>query len=303
MAQSPESEDTPSRSLSDKLFDKVVQRINDVDRKAVSKRVDRVKKKYPQADVEQWCETLIKHKCRKAGAVGALSAGPASIPGIGTVAALTIGTSADLMITATLQAELVLEIAQAHDLKLAMNQERNAILLITGFQAGTSKLAGEVGKRVASKASKHLAEKSLARALPVLGMAASAGINHVTTYLVGQRAMAYCRLGPEQMEDSSETLRTISGIDERKLTEWLSETGEKTRALIGSGMREAGGKVITLSKDGGNLLLTGATQGGSLIYRAASSVGSGLFWLIRLPWQPLKRLLRGKNKNPPDSEV
>jgi hypothetical protein len=51
--------------------------------------------------------------------------------------------------------------------------------------------------------------------LPFFGVAASAAINALTTYLVGKHADAYFRLGPNAMGDWVEIWRALTGIDER----------------------------------------------------------------------------------------
>lgn len=256
--------------ISKKIKDTFVGFVSDVDHKAVNKTVKKLKKKNENASVEDLCELLIKKKCRHAAAVGAVTAGPSVIPGLGTVTALTIGTGVDFKVTSKLQAELVLEIAQVMAIEMSPAEERNAILLIAGLHAGTSKLAENIGKRIAQKATQHLAEKSISKALPFLGMASSAGINHASTYIIGKRSLTYFQQGPERLEDMTESFRALSGLDERKMISWLSDTGEKIQSTIGSNVTAASDKVIAFKKYTDELYLVKKS------HNALSKLGSGL---------------------------
>jgi len=67
----------------------------------------------------------------------------------------------------------------------------------------------------------RLAHRWVIRILPVAGIAASASVNALATYLVGDRAHAYFSLGPDEVRDWRESLRAITGLDERQLNRWL----------------------------------------------------------------------------------
>ena len=83
-----------------------------------------------------------------------------------------------------------------------MNKKRrNVVLVVTGVSAGANQLLTKAGREISRQASEQLALKSVSKALPVLGVAASAASNTLSTYIIGQRAKAYFSLGPEAIED------------------------------------------------------------------------------------------------------
>jgi hypothetical protein len=205
------------------LLAQFAQTISDVDMAAAALRVEEQRNAHPDEDTGALVERLIREKCIRTGTVGAVTSGAAIIPGIGTAASLTVGVAADIGATFKLQAELVLEIAAAHDRNLTDEEKRTAVLLITGMSGGVNQALSLAGKRATIKITERYAQKWISHALPVVGVAASAATNALTTYLVGQRADAYFRLGPDAMGDWGEIWRTITGVDERALGSWFAE--------------------------------------------------------------------------------
>jgi hypothetical protein len=68
---------------------------------------------------------------------------------------------------------------------------------------------GAIGTEIAEHATQRLLQKSLVRAIPVIGVGASAGTNILFTYVIGRRARSYFRLGPEAVDEWGESLRAI----------------------------------------------------------------------------------------------
>ncbi len=237
------------------VLEKITDFINDADAEAAAETVTKLQKSYPDASADEIVERLIKRKCLQAGAVGAVTSGAAMIPGLGTFAAMTFGVATDIGMTFKLQAELTLEIAYAFDHVLDENEKQKIILTITGISAGSQAALQKVGKEIAQKATADLAQKSIVKAIPFLGVAASAGMNIVTTYIIGRRAQAYFTLGPDQMENWADGLRAISGVDEQKLVDWLGETTENSWALISSGAQSAADTVVVTGKSTGKVIL------------------------------------------------
>ncbi len=211
--------------------------ISDVDIKAAARRVEALKARHPQAAPEELAQQLIRDKCQKTGAVGAATSGAGLVPGLGTAAAVTLGVAADIGATFKYQAELVLEIAAVYDYPLTEQEKRQIVMLITGLSAGTSALTRRAGQTVAIKVGEKVAErtirKTVLKALPVIGVVASAGTNVLSTYIIGQRADVYFRLGPEALDSWGDSLRTISGVDERKIVGWLAEGAGKVGDTVG----------------------------------------------------------------------
>ena len=216
------------------LFRRLLNTINDVDMAAAAQRVTVLREQMPNADTAAIVQSLIKRKIQKTATIGAMTSGAGLIPGVGTATALVLGTAADIGATFKLQAELVLEIARAHGYPLSEQEKQRVVLLVTGLSAGASSLAQKAGQRAGAKFTEMFAEKSALKALPLLGIIASAGTNALSTYIIGQRADAYFRLGEAGMQSWQESLRAISGVDERNITRWLGERGDATRAALAS---------------------------------------------------------------------
>ena len=83
---------------------------------------------------------------------------------------------------------------------------------------------------------------------------ASAGANVLATYVVGKRADAYFSLGPGAMQDPSEIVRAVSGVDERNLINWTAEGARSTGNAIRNGAVATGrGAVVVGSAMAGRL--------------------------------------------------
>ncbi len=262
--------------------------ISDVDIEAATQRVKTLKEKHPDASPEQLSQMLIREKCQRTGAVGAVTSGAGLVPGLGTAAAVTLGVAADIGATFKLQAELVLEVAAVYDYPLTEQEKQQIVMLITGISAGTTALTRRVGQtasiRIGEKLAGRAIGKSLVKALPIVGVMTSAGTNVLSTYIIGQRADAYFRLGPEAMGSWTDSLRTISGVDERKIGRWLAESGKATGAVL----VERAGKVGEAGKAAGEVVIIQAgkvaesTTAGAQKAGAAAQTGFKAYirWLV-----------------------
>jgi len=250
------------------IMEGIFRVVSDVDLEAATARVKALKEEHPDASPEELSRKLIREKCRRTGTVGAVTSGAGLIPGIGTAAAATLGVAADIGATFKLQAELVLELAALYDYPLTDEEKQRIIMLITGLSAGTNALARKAGQQAAVKVGERMAEKSVLKALPVVGVIASAGTNVLSTYVIGQRADAYFRLGPEAVGTWGDSLRAISGIDERNIGSWLAESGKATGAAIVSGAEKVG----EAGKAAGQSMMAGA---GNVVNSVGPVVSSG----------------------------
>lgn len=223
------------------LMKKLFGVIHDVDIAAAAERVKALREKYPDETPEQLSQRLIRDKLQRTGAVGAVTSGAGLIPGIGTAAALTLGVAADIGATFRYQAELVLEIAAVYDYPLTESEKQHLVLLITGLSAGSSALARKAGEAITIELGERFAEKAIMKALPIVGVIASAGTNALSTYIIGQRADAYFRLGPEAVPTWTDSLRAVTGVDERKIGDWLAESGKSAGEAIAFGAGKVGG--------------------------------------------------------------
>jgi hypothetical protein len=258
--------------------------ISDVDIEAATERVKKLKEAYPEASPSELSQKLIREKCQRTGTVGAVTSGTGLIPGLGTAAAVTLGVAADIGATFKLQAELVLEIAAVYDYPLTEQEKQRLVMLITGLSAGTSALARRARQTMAVKVGEKLAEKTIQKmvmkALPVVGVVASAGTNVLSSYVIGQRAEAYFRLGPEAVGSWGDSLRAITGVDERKITNWLAESGKVAGQAVATG---AGIVAETV----GPALATGAQKAG---HTARTGFRLYIRWLVTF-WMAVFRVV------------
>src|SRR5262249_11926588 len=147
-----------------------------------------------------------------------------------------------------LQAELVLEIAAAHERTLTDEEKRAAVLLITGMSGGANQALSKAGERATLKITQRYAQKWLAHALPLVRVAASAATNVLTTYLVGKRADAYFRLGPDAVGDWGEIWRAITGVDERAVGIWFAEQANSSWRAVRTGASSAASSIASAGK-------------------------------------------------------
>ncbi len=222
------------------LMGKILKIVNNVDLAVAEKHVKEMKAKYPQDSPPELSKRLIREKCQRTGMVGAVTSGMGFIPGIGTAAAMTLGTAADVESTFKLQAELVLEIAVVYDYPLTETEKGEIIMVVTGLSSSGTALARQAGLAATEKLTEKIAQDAVVKALPVMGVIASASTNALSTYIIGQRADAYFRLGPDAVGSWNDSLRTISGVDERKIGHWLTESSKATGAALVAGASKAG---------------------------------------------------------------
>jgi hypothetical protein len=200
------------------------------------------------------------------------------------MASLTFGVAADIGMTLKLQAELVLEISNVYQFILDSADRRKVIILVGGFSTGTNQIMTKIGKEIAEQTTERLAMKGVSKALPVLGVAASAGVNIFSTYIIGRRAQAYFKLGPEAVQDWGESTRAITGIDEQKIITWLTEATERAWKLASSSAQTISGAVIVAGKSAGELIVLRAGEAGvalsdaqkAVVASAGSAMGSAI---------------------------
>ena len=248
----------PQRASLLDVMSMISDTISNVEQGTATTRVAELREDYPGASSDELVDMLIKRKWRQAGAVGAATSGAALIPGVGTLTALTVGVVADVSIAFRLQAELVLEIAAAHQRLLTEEEKQQAILIVTGLSAGATQLVAKTGRRASVEIGERFARKWLVKILPGVGIAASAGTNAFSTYIIGRRAHAYFSLGPEKMTDWKEGLRAITGVDERKIGRWL-----------------AGTRVATAGRSAGKTVIAGAGTAANSLIIVGKSTGTG----------------------------
>ncbi|MCB0123230.1 MAG: hypothetical protein KDE58_13335, partial [Caldilineaceae bacterium] len=129
------------------------------------------------------------------------------------------------------------------------------------------RLGGTVAEEVAEDATIGIFAKSVST---VLGVATAAGINMVTTYTIGRRAQAYLKQGPEAMEDWTTSIRTITGVDERKLLAWLMEATRTSWHLMRHRSQEWVTKVGEVGQSAKEIYHVQASKTGETVLEAST---------------------------------
>ncbi len=239
------SSDIEKSGLVDEVLNFATGKVNRADQASARKQVAQFRKRHPRASQDELAQMLIKEKCIKTGSIGAATSGASIIPGLGTLASMTVGVAADITLTYALQAELVLEIAEVYGYEMSEAERRNAILLVTGISAGANRALARASTEVAEQVGTRIASKSLVKAIPIFGVAVSTSVNAIGTYVVGKRAQAYFREGPEAVASWSDSLRALSGVDERQVGRWLKSASQSSGRGALWGLRKIAGGAAT----------------------------------------------------------
>ena len=211
----------------ERILSFILDRIDDADEAVAIERVRELRERQPEWSETQLVDELVRRKVRQTAAIGAATAGAGVIPGLGTLVALTVGAVADLGATLRLQTELVLEIAEVHGRRLSKEEKRRVVMLVGGVSAGGGRLLSRGGARLSLSLTQRYAQRWVARAVPFAGIAAAAGVNALSTYVIGKRTQALFSAGPEAVGSWSESVRALTGVDERRLAGWIRGIGRK----------------------------------------------------------------------------
>lgn len=207
----------------DKGLLRLVEWATRVDAKAAAQRVQLLKALNPEQTPAALAEQLIRQKCVYTARMGAATSATRMVPVLGSALALTVGVLVDLGASLSAQAELVLELAEVYDYPLTEANKRETILVVLGLGTGTEYLTRKASREATERLIKRYVKRWATRVIPVAGIAASASAAALTTYLIGRRAEKYFTQGETPLEDWKDSLRAFSGLDERKLLEWLSK--------------------------------------------------------------------------------
>jgi uncharacterized protein (DUF697 family) len=167
-----------------------------------------------------------------------VSSGTNLIPGLGTLTSLTVGAAADIGLTFVAQVELVLEIAAVYGHRLNPAEKKRVVLVVTGVSSGANRLLSHTGGLIASRVSQRFTRRFFIKAIPVVGVGASAAANVLTTQIIGHRANAYFEFGPDAVGSWADSVRVVVGVDERQVIAWLNETGGRSLATLGDAARD-----------------------------------------------------------------
>jgi hypothetical protein len=199
----------------------------EADVQAAVARVTALRRSRSGRSTDELVRSVIMTTARRSAAVGAATAGTALVPGLGTLAAMTIGTATDVGATLRLQTQMVLDIAVLRGASLSTQEARNVVLLLAGVSSASTAALNRAGRVAATRLGERFTARWVLRAVPVVGMISSSGTNALATRVIGRRADAYFSLGPEAMGDWGESVRAVLGVDERPL--WRRLTSRVSR--------------------------------------------------------------------------
>lgn len=178
-----------------------------INKQDIKKRIQKLKKKKPDASYEEICRLLIKKKSRFCAAAGGATAMPGIFPGVGTLVAVVGGTLLDMTAMAFFITELILEVAAVYDRDLdEAGTSREAVwVLVTSVGAGAagggltnftiSRLTGNAFKNLIEQALLSLgiraSQRSFLRVIPLIGMFVAGWINYYACQKVGSFIAKY----------------------------------------------------------------------------------------------------------------
>lgn len=185
---------------------------------AANKRVIEIMNQYKGVLSEQEIvDHIIKAKCIQAALVGLIIGGCATIPGLGSIAAIIIGAAADGALTTKLQVDMMLEIgcALGHYEKLKDKKYRKERLLLSAGlikhgvdadgkdifidTATNDPFTTEAGHRVSEKAIEEFGKRSFLYFIPVVGAVSASATDLSWTYVIGRRAETVFRTGEKDL--------------------------------------------------------------------------------------------------------
>ena len=209
---------------------------------ASAQRVAKLRQTNPNLATNALVDLLVRNTCLQVASVGAATAGMSILPSIRTISMVAGGALAQLDSTQRLQVELVLDIATVYNYAFRPGEKQEYLALVMGIDPGadtsrgtqsvaptketsaTEQLLVKGGQQLANRAKQQLIRKSAGRAIPVIGVATSAGSNVLMTYTAAQRARAYIQTGPESVADIQSSLQAALGGAELQLSEWTLES-------------------------------------------------------------------------------
>ncbi|MEZ4683348.1 MAG: hypothetical protein R2932_54990 [Caldilineaceae bacterium] len=205
---------------------------------ASAQRVAALRQANPHLAADALIDLMVRNTCLQVAGVGAATAGMSILPSVRTLSMVAGGALAQLDSTQRLQVELVLDVATAYHYVFRAGEQQAYLALVLGVagnrgktgaaatkeSSATEQLLTKGGQQLANRAKQQLIRKSAGRAIPVIGVATSAGSNVLMTYTAAQRARAYIQTGPESVADIQSSLQAALGGAELQLSEWTLES-------------------------------------------------------------------------------
>jgi hypothetical protein len=189
---------------------------------AAREKVEMLRRMHPNDDNQQLARRLINDKAKLCGVVGALTALPAIVPGIGTLIAVLSGVAVDIMVLSAVLYRLVLELSIVYGRDPFSIEVQKEAIKIFGLAAGIDAAGKKAARITAEQLSRQAAATGLNRPLiylglrasqrsilgriiPLLGVLVAGGINFLFARSIGHRVLKHYendgkkdRVGPWQ---------------------------------------------------------------------------------------------------------
>ena len=254
--------------------------IDSIEEDEADKRIAALRRDNPRLDNRALAQKIIRERAKMTGAIGASTAAPSLLPGIGSLAAMTVGVTTDIVGTFRVQAEMITEIAHLYGHRLSKAERRNAVLAITGIGIGLDAAIAAMTRRVAVYYGREYAEKALVKAIPALGLLVSAGADAVSTYVIGQRALRY--FAGEELGSLEADFAGLSPERQAAIRQWAAtgqrkagEAFEAARPHAANVARVAGEKLGGFAEAAKPVAVGAAQVAGSVLKSGASTVADG----------------------------
>lgn len=166
---------------------------------------------------------LLQTACLKAGSAAAISTITARIPFLGRFAPALLGTVTETLALGRVQQQLVRDTLDIYDLELSELEERGVVMLATAGNLAAQQLSKQMVEQIVKQLGGRYLRLLASRALPLASLVTEIAAAIAGTYAVGKRAQALCTLPGTGARNLGELLRSLSGIDQRRLFSWSGE--------------------------------------------------------------------------------
>ncbi len=180
----------------------------------IRSKINRLRQRHPHLARAELAELIIRERSWQCALVGALTAVPAIIPGVGTLIALFGGVAADILLLTYLLTRMVLEIATLYDRDLTGPGYQKEAFWAFVLAAGAGSVGNSLSRAVIAQLSKEAfsaaverlltslgvraaTRSTLLRLLPLAGLFLAGGVNYWLGKKVGSRALNYYEGHPE----------------------------------------------------------------------------------------------------------
>lgn len=185
------------------------------------------------------------------------------------------GVAASAGITLKLQSDMVQEIAKAYGEDLDSDSVQKVMAVLAGLSRGVSLASTAAKTKVAMSATGNriaaqVTKSKFAGYIPLVGPVAMASMNMATTYVIGQRARVYFEKGEEGMATWEDSVRAISGVDERKLIAWMKEAIQMVSTNVVQVIKGGGFAVVNTIAAGGKQVVNSVASGGKSVAKTVN---------------------------------